>query len=628
MSPRQVPHAATWPPDPASPDGPHKAFRQSQQQTTPRRASDALVDSVPSSLPRVRAAPPQIDLECGGAAPAHRDSLDSGSTGLTPMAAHLSLASERSTARDAWLTADRPLRASPACVPPYLPGIPIIACASHPLPVETKEGLVYEMKAQAAAAATWGSVQSLSGGNASVPQAAVAAPWSYRPAVPATLEAPPAVASLTPATVLTRWPHLLTEYERVEVLQYPRIWYLGRLGTKKIDACPRPCHPPYSESWPGTEATDIDSPSGFDDARGEYLAIVGDHIAYRYEVLGVLGRGSFGQVLRCADHAVGGTHVALKVIRNKRRFERQARVEAAILATLRDGGGARACIVRMHDVFPFRSHLCITFELLGANLYEHIKAGDFRGCAAPVVRAVACQVLRALCFCHAQGILHCDLKPENILVTNAATAAVKVVDFGSSCYANNRVFTYIQSRFYRAPEVILGLPYSSPIDLWSLACILAELHTGQPLFPGEDEGEQLACVMEMLGAPPPRLLVGATRARMFFDPVTWRPRPQVPNSRGKIRKPGTLTLEKAIGRCRDPVFLDFLRCCLQWDPAQRPTAEQAAAHEWLAGAGGGKAAPPVPRPASTAGAGARYYSSSSSANTVISHSGGCSQLWG
>ena len=114
--------------------------------------------------------------------------------------------------------------------------------------------------------------------------------------------------------------------------------------------------------------------------------------------------------------------------------------------------------------------------------------------------------------------MHCDLKPENILLTSRGASSVKVIDFGSSCYADQRVFTYIQSRFYRAPEVIVGLPYGPPIDIWSLACVLAELATGAPLFPGEDEAEQLACVQEILGPPHPALLRGATRAKLFFDP--------------------------------------------------------------------------------------------------------------
>lgn len=92
----------------------------------------------------------------------------------------------------------------------------------------------------------------------------------------------------------------------------------------------------------------------------------------------------------------------------------------------------------------------------------------------------------------------------------------KVIDFGSSCYESQRVYTYIQSRFYRAPEVILGGKYSMAIDMWSLGCILAELYTGFALLPGEDEADQLACMIELLGMPPQSVLDSSKRAKNFI----------------------------------------------------------------------------------------------------------------
>ena len=96
-------------------------------------------------------------------------------------------------------------------------------------------------------------------------------------------------------------------------------------------------------------------------------------------------------------------------------------------------------------------------------------------------------------------------------------SVLQVIDFGSSCYEHQRVYTYIQSRFYRAPEVILGARYGMPIDMWSLGCILAELLTGYPLLPGEDEADQLSCIIELLGMPPQKLLDQSKRAKNFIN---------------------------------------------------------------------------------------------------------------
>ena len=99
-----------------------------------------------------------------------------------------------------------------------------------------------------------------------------------------------------------------------------------------------------------------------------------------------------------------------------------------------------------------------------------------------------------------------------------------MIDFGSSCLEDERVYTYIQSRFYRSPEVILGLSYGLPIDMWSLGCILAELYSGYPLFPGENETEQLACIMEVCGLPP-RHLVAFVRSIAWQSPALAHLRP-------------------------------------------------------------------------------------------------------
>jgi len=171
-----------------------------------------------------------------------------------------------------------------------------------------------------------------------------------------------------------------------------------------------------------------------------------------------------------------------------------------------------------------------------------------------------------------------------------------VIDFGSSCYDNQRVYTYIQSRFYRAPEVIIGARYGTAIDMWSFGCILSELLTGYPLFAGEDEADQLACIIEMLGVPPAHLLDSAKRTRQFISSQGY-PRYCTLNTgvdgsvqmtggrsrRGKYRgPPATKDLAATAARAgEDRAFVDFLRRCLSVDPQSRMTPAEAMRHPWL-----------------------------------------------
>lgn len=122
------------------------------------------------------------------------------------------------------------------------------------------------------------------------------------------------------------------------------------------------------------------------------------------------------------------------------------------------------------------------------------------------------------------------------------------------------------------------MEYGMPIDMWSLGCILAELLTGYPVFPGENEQEQLLCIMEIMGMPPANVLAKATRRKVFFD--SNNAARIVPNSKGRKRRPGTKTLEGVL-KCNDKVFLDFLRRCLTWDPEQRMTPREATQHRWI-----------------------------------------------
>ncbi|KAM8973270.1 dual specificity tyrosine-phosphorylation-regulated kinase 2 isoform 1-T1 [Pelodytes ibericus] len=383
--------------------------------------------------------------------------------------------------------------------------------------------------------------------------------------------------SLTPEQAMKQYMHKMTVYEHHEIFNYPDIYFLGP-NAKKLHG-----------AIGGTNN------GGYDDDQGSYVHVPHDHVAYRYEVLKVIGKGSFGQVVKAYDHKLH-QYVALKMVRNEKRFHRQAAEEIRILEHLKkQDKDNNMNVIHMLENFTFRNHICITFELLSMNLYELIKKNQFQGFSLPLVRKFAHSILQCLNGLHKNRIIHCDLKPENILLKQQGRSGIKVIDFGSSCYDHQRLYTYIQSRFYRAPEVILGGRYGMQIDMWSLGCILAELLTGYPLLPGEDEGDQIACMMELLGLPPQKLLDSSKRSKHYvsskgyprYCTVTTLPDESVVlngsrSRRGKLRgPPGSREWVTALKGCDDPLFLDFLAQCLEWDPTLRMTPSQALQHPWL-----------------------------------------------
>ncbi|KAK2467104.1 hypothetical protein APHAL10511_001362 [Amanita phalloides] len=372
---------------------------------------------------------------------------------------------------------------------------------------------------------------------------------------------PPGTPSSPTVILHSRVVNRLSDYERKEILDYPSVYYIGD-NSQKNQAM-------------------LDSPSnnhGYDDDRGDYLVVHRDHLAYRYEVVDTLGKGSFGQVLHCRDHCTGES-VAIKIIRNKKRFHHQALVEIRILDKLRTwDADEKHHVIKMTEHFYFRNHLCIAMELLSINLYELIKANGFVGFTTALIRRFTSQMLMSLSLMRQYRIVHCDLKPENVLLRHPSKSAIKVIDFGSSCFENEKIYTYIQSRFYRSPEVILGMNYHMAIDMWSLGCILAELYTGFPIFPGENEQEQLSCIMEVLGVPDKEFVNRSSRKKLFFE-ANGGPRVVV-NSKGRRRRPGSKTLQQVL-KCNDDDFVDFIAKCLVWDPERRMKPQAALRHPFV-----------------------------------------------
>lgn len=221
----------------------------------------------------------------------------------------------------------------------------------------------------------------------------------------------PKTMTVTPDIVMKLYMNKLTPYEHHEIFNYPQIYFIGVNAKKRPGIIGMPNNNDY------------------DNDKGSYIHITHDHVAYRYEVLKVIGKGSFGQVVKAYDHKEH-RHVALKMVRNEERFHRQAQEEIRILKALREQDKDNSMnVIHMYDSFTFRNHMCITFELLSINLYELIKKNKFQGFSLQLVRKFSHSLLQCLDALHKNKIIHCDMKPENVLLKQQGRSGIKVLFF-------------------------------------------------------------------------------------------------------------------------------------------------------------------------------------------------------
>ena len=331
---------------------------------------------------------------------------------------------------------------------------------------------------------------------------------------------------------------IMSKFELCEMAEYDEIYYAGLKSNKII---------------PDANLKNY----GFDDVHTHYPVIQGDHIAYQYEIIEVLGSGTFAQVIKCWDHK-HQKEVAIKIIKSSKKYLKQSQLELKILFYLKKEAEKRMALnfVSVLASFEFRKHLCIVFELLSFTLHDLLKANSFKGFSSGLIRRFCVQMLMALMVLRQSGVIHCDLKPENIALVNPYESAIKLIDFGSSCFENEKIYYYIQSRIYRAPEVILGVPYTAAIDMWSLGCILVELAIGTPLFGSENEEDQLNAIIEVLGNPPPSLVENGLKAKKFLGPKGKIKNAATPT--GKLRIPESRKLDEIL-YSKDPNFIDFIK---------------------------------------------------------------------
>lgn len=322
-------------------------------------------------------------------------------------------------------------------------------------------------------------------------------------------------------------------------------------------------------------------------------------IADRYKTIRQVGIGTFGRVIECLDLKARGRAprdnvVALKIVRNVKRYYDSALIEARVVDDVnrRGGRGVSHCVV-MYKSFTFGGHYCMVFESLGPSLYDFLKRHKYRPFPMACIQDFTVQLLETLEFLHSFRLIHTDLKIENILLMNdrevtfngqrvPESTRIKVIDFGGACYDHEKKSSTINTRQYRAPEVILSTGWSMPSDMWSIGCILAELYQGELLFATHDNLEHLALIERIIG-PFPRDMLKKARSSSPLASEAF-------DSRGMHRVDGILPSESAafvtsarplgaiINKPEDSWFLDLLRRILVIDPRDRSTAHECLQH--------------------------------------------------
>lgn len=322
----------------------------------------------------------------------------------------------------------------------------------------------------------------------------------------------------------------------------------------------------------------------------------------RYYVRRLLGEGTFGRVLSCIDTTTKEV-VAVKVVKGVRRYCDYAEAEAQVLREIQrcDPGKQSRC-VQLRDSFHHPTHhFCLVFERLGVSLHEFMQKDCASGLLVADVRSIARQLLQCLCFLHGLGIAHTDLKCRNVMlrdprydlvplprskgvdVRKPRSSEIVVIDFGGALFAAERGDGKVGTRHYRAPEVIVGLPWDEKADVWSAGCLVALSYLGfRPLCANEDL-EQLALMERLVGQEFPRPM-----AREALSVGGVPPPPAIFNKSGKLQWPqrapdaeatarvaAALSLRQQI-KAQHGFLLELLEGLLRVDPTRRLTAEAAA----------------------------------------------------
>ncbi|CAL1716783.1 unnamed protein product [Somion occarium] len=366
-----------------------------------------------------------------------------------------------------------------------------------------------------------------------------------------------------------------------------------------------------NKSWAtGSGAPTEDASKGpvpCDDKEGHYI-IVPDDMIYKHRTVRLLGQGTFGKVVEALDTETN-KRVAIKIIRAIPKYRDASKIEVRVLQKLkeRDPTNRHKCIHLLHW-FDHRNHICLVSELLGMCVYDFLKENDFAPFPRHHIQSFARQLLGSVAFLHELHLIHTDLKPENILLVNNGykyvsipipgkrgnpvkmkrildDTDIRLIDFGSATFEEEYHSSVVSTRHYRAPEIILGLGWSYPCDVFSLGCILVEFYTGVALFQTHDNLEHLAMMEQVMGKMPERFARAGARSKPEYfkegSKLDW-PKPKATRqSRKEVRACRSLSDIIPPTDNINRQFYDLVKKLLTFDPAQRTTVKDALQHPYF-----------------------------------------------
>lgn len=298
----------------------------------------------------------------------------------------------------------------------------------------------------------------------------------------------------------------------------------------------------------------------------EYLKVSNNEIYDKYQIIKSIGKGAFSQVYKVLE-TKDKIEYALKIGRISSRFQKSYKNEIELLQLLNRQNNPN--IIRMIDNFKLDNRYFLVFEIFGDNLFRFLGKYNHKGLNINTIKRITKQLINGLKLLKKLNIVHGDLKPENILVSDDEQN-VKIIDFGSSFKEKKSCFyNYIQTRYYRSPEVLMGLEITHNIDTWSLGCIIYEMIRGYPLFKAKNFQDLFLYHVHMLGIPDKKLILESQYGNKYFmkDGNNYK-LIRLHDSKKFYYEPKTREIERHITNENKELF-DIIIKCIQWLPKNR-----------------------------------------------------------